>query len=160
MNKFLDVSDAEIFAKVDNDLILPPGWLETMLAVMEAHPELDALGTEPGFAPPLGQNGVARGYKPGPHIGGQGLFRTRAFRRRRPKQHDTFFGMTSFQKRYMNTGWINPDIASFNLDHLPSEPWRSLADRYVANGWSRAWAPYDASKRDYWEWWTKAQSPA
>ncbi len=157
MNAVLDRTNAEIFAKVDNDLILPPGWLDTMLTVMEEHPELDALGTEPGFAPPLGQNGVARGYKPGPHIGGQGLFRTRAFKRRRPQQHDTFFGLTAFQKRYMIAGWIEPDIASFNLDHLPCEPWRSLAADYVANGWSRLWPSYPPSMSDYWAWWLPAE---
>ncbi len=160
MNAVLDRTNAEIFAKVDSDLILPPGWLDTMLTVMEEYPELDALGTEPGFAPPLQPPDIARGYKPGPHIGGQGLFRTRAFRRRRPQQHNTFFGLTEFQKRYMTAGWIDPDIASFNLDHLPCDPWRSLAADYVANGWSRAWSSYDLSFRDYWIWWTAAQVAA
>ncbi len=160
MNKVIDQTDADILGKIDSDLIVPPGWLDTMLDVLDEHPELDALGTEPGFAPPLQPPDVARGYKPGPHIGGQGLFRTRAFRRRRPQQHNTFFGLTEFQKRYMTAGWIAPDIASFNLDHLPCEPWLSLAADYVEKGWSRAWSPYDLSFRDYWIWWTAAQVAA
>ncbi len=153
MNHCLDRTSADTLAKVDSDLILPPRWLETMRGVMEAHPELDALGTEPGFADPVQPDYVKRGYKPAPHIGGQGLFRTRAFEKRRPKQHDRYFGMTQFQRRYMNAGWINPDLASCNLDHLPFEPWRSLAAEYVKQGWSRAWSSYSPEMREYWAWW-------
>jgi glycosyltransferase involved in cell wall biosynthesis len=153
MNHMLDRTDAEIFAKVDNDLILPPGWLPTMLTVMDNNPALDALGTEPGFASPLQPDYVTRGYQPAPHIGGQGLFRTKAFAKRRPKPHDRYFGMTQFQRRYMKTGWVNPDIASFNLDHLPCEPWRSLAADYVREGWSRAWSVYTDAFAEYWDWW-------
>ena len=47
MNHYLSGPGAEIFAKVDNDCIVPPGWLDQSLAVMEAHPELDLLGIEP-----------------------------------------------------------------------------------------------------------------
>src|SRR5689334_18595513 len=38
---------ADVFAKIDNDTIVPPGWLDQCAAVMEAHPELDLLGIEP-----------------------------------------------------------------------------------------------------------------
>ncbi len=152
MNTVLDKTDAEIIAKVDSDLILPPGWLQTMLRVMDEHPELDALGTEPGFAARLHLDFVSRGYLNAPHIGGQGLFRTRAFRRGRPQQKDTFFGMTQFMRRHMTCAWIDPDIAAFNLDHLPFEPWQSLARAYVAKGWSRAWSSYPRSWGNYWEW--------
>ncbi len=155
MNHFLDRSEADLFAKVDNDLVLPPGWLRTMLDVMDRNESLDALGTEPGFAHPLQPDYVTRGYQPAPHIGGQGLFRSRGFKSRRPKQHDRYFGMTQFMRRHMSCGWVSPDIASFNLDHLPGEPWRSLAADYVARGWSRAWPAYSPAMSGYWDWWTR-----
>jgi hypothetical protein len=53
MNLFLgdpfwtNESRPELFAKIDNDTILPPCWLDRCTAVMEAHPELDLLGIEP-----------------------------------------------------------------------------------------------------------------
>lgn len=160
MNWMLDRTEATVFAKVDNDLIVPPGWLGTMLGVIENNPDLDALGTEPGFAHPLQPDYVARGYMPASHIGGQGLFRTRPFARRRPKPHDRFFGLTQFQRKTMRCGWVNPDIAAFNLDHLPFDPWRSLADEYVRRGWSRPWGPYAKSMSDYWDWWAREQVEA
>ena len=47
MNHYLSQHGAEIFAKIDNDVIVPQNWLEQCLSVMEAHPELDLLGIEP-----------------------------------------------------------------------------------------------------------------
>jgi hypothetical protein len=38
---------SEFIAKIDNDLILCPGWLEACLNVMYRHPEVDLLGLEP-----------------------------------------------------------------------------------------------------------------
>jgi glycosyltransferase involved in cell wall biosynthesis len=39
-------SKAPLLAKLDNDTIYPPGWLNIALDVMERHPELDMLGLE------------------------------------------------------------------------------------------------------------------
>src|SRR6185369_3106409 len=36
-------SRAPLLAKLDNDTIYPPGWLNVALSVMHAHPELDML---------------------------------------------------------------------------------------------------------------------
>ena len=38
---------ADLFVKIDNDVIVPPGWLDQCVETMEAHPELDLLGIEP-----------------------------------------------------------------------------------------------------------------
>ncbi len=158
MNAVLDRTKADILGKVDSDLVLPPGWLGTMLDVMQADARLDALGTEPGFAHPVQPDYVKRGYKPAAHVGGQGLFRTRAFAKQRPTQTGTFFGLTHFQRRYMTCGWVDPSIASFNLDHLPFEPWRSLAAEYVTKGWSRTWTTYAPAMSEYWSWWSDQQA--
>lgn len=50
LNDFIRRPGAEIFAKIDNDVIVPPGWLETAAAVMAENPKLDILGLEPAFS--------------------------------------------------------------------------------------------------------------
>ena len=57
MNHFLGIRPGQpmaggpgvhrIFAKIDNDVMVPPGWLDRALAVMDSRPELDLLGLEP-----------------------------------------------------------------------------------------------------------------
>lgn len=48
MNDYVARADpADVVAKIDNDVIVPPGWLDACHAVMEAHPDLDLLGIEP-----------------------------------------------------------------------------------------------------------------
>ncbi len=157
MNHMLDRTQQTVFAKIDNDLIVPPGWLNTMLTVFEENVQLDALGMEPGFATPVQPDYTVRSFKFSSHIGGQGLFRTRAFARRRPKPHMRWFGFTQHQRKHMNTAWVDPDIPAFNLDHLPLEPWSLLTSLYVQKGWSRAWPPYRPEMRAYWDWWTQQQ---
>lgn len=161
MNRYLglvthDGGPASVFAKVDNDLIVCPGWLNQMHAVLDANPGLDVLGLEPGFgqrfdpARPADRSAVrAR------HVGGIGLIRTRVFARGTLRPNDRFFGWTQFQEQHAECGWITPDLPCFLLDHLPVEPWRSLAADYVEQGWARAWPSYADSMRAYWSWWTR-----
>lgn len=47
MNDWLDEPGCDIFAKIDNDVIVPPGWLNAAVGVMEAFPKLGFLGIEP-----------------------------------------------------------------------------------------------------------------
>jgi len=49
MNHYLRTHsrEAEFFAKIDNDAIVPPGWLLECVAVMKKNPELAILGLEP-----------------------------------------------------------------------------------------------------------------
>jgi glycosyltransferase involved in cell wall biosynthesis len=158
MNDALSHCKSEILAKIDSDTIVPPGWLGIMLTVMDEHQHLDALGFEPGFAEPVAPARVKRAFKVAAHIGGQGLFKTRCFTRRRPSQHERYFGMTQFMRKTMQCAWIDPDIAAFNLDHLPFEPWRSLAEEYVTQGFSRPWSSYDRGMSAYWDWWIQEKA--
>lgn len=159
LNRALSIGGAPLIAKVDNDVIVCPGWLETMVGVLDAAPELDALGMEPGFASPVVPLDEPRGYKPAPHIGGVGVFRRRVFRHR-PRGHDRFFGMTEHWQRFAVCGWVDPDLPVFLLDHCPVEPWRSLAAEYVARGWSRPWPLYDEAMSGYWSWFTERAAAA
>jgi cellulose synthase/poly-beta-1,6-N-acetylglucosamine synthase-like glycosyltransferase len=154
MNHVLDRCESGIIGKVDSDCIVCPQWLDRMLEVMDEHPGLDALGTEPGFARPVASTDLKRTYKPARWIGGIGLFRTRVFARRRPAPERRFFGLTNHWRRFAVTGWVDPDLPLFLLDHLPFEPWMSLARDYVRNGWAREWPEkYTPDFEPYWSWW-------
>ncbi len=161
MNHYLDFAPAEIMVKCDNDVVVPPGWLNVLLATAKVNSAMDAIGFEPGFGDglaPIGRLTTPRTVKAGPHIGGVGLIRTRIFQRHRPRANGTFFGWTEFQRHHAKCGWLSPDIPSLLLDHLPTRPWRELSAEYTALGWSRGWPLYDESKRDYYEWWLREQA--
>lgn len=153
MNHALDRYPCDVLAKVDSDVVVCPGWLEAMLEVLANAPEVDALGMEPGFGDRVVDAAEVRSHRPAGWIGGVGLIRTRVFAHHRPQAHDTFHGWTTFQREHVNAAWVTPDLPVFLLDHLPFEPWRSLAAEYVAAGWSRAWPVYPADWSAYWSWW-------
>ena len=180
------VSDS-IFAKIDNDVIVPPGWLKQCLAVMEAHPELDLLGIEPpasrtpapwltGRSIPAPEHDGTRahvadvnsrhGWVPCDAIGGIGLMRRRAFANRPPMQPhgpNGVGGFTDWQWRNKDVvkGWIVPPLKVFLLDRLPVEPWASLSKQYIAEGIQRPWTNYSPEAHDLWDWWltTRAELP-
>lgn len=185
MNAFLaerpadgGVAPTEVWAKIDNDVIVPPGWLDRCLAVMENQPFLDLLGIEPPAsrtrAPwtPRGTKveapewagaghhvygGAFAGYAPCRSIGGIGLFRSRAFAKREAmKPFATYGGFTDWQERQRDLvkGWVVPPLGLFLLDRLPFDPWASLSVEYIAKGWQRPWTPYDLTAGpELWYWW-------
>lgn len=160
MNHTLDHLATEILAKVDNDLLVCPGWLDQMLAVLDANPGLDVLGTEPGFAEPYRpMRPSERSFLPARHVGGIGLIRSRIFARGKLRPNERFFGWTQFQEQHASCGWITPDLPCFLLDHLPVEPWRSLAAEYVERGWSRPWPAMPETMHTYWDWWIHDREP-
>jgi cellulose synthase/poly-beta-1,6-N-acetylglucosamine synthase-like glycosyltransferase len=159
MNHVLDQTKADLLGKVDSDCVVCPGWLEHMLATVNAHPQIDGLGMEPGFAAPVAPLDVARTVKPARWIGGLGIFRTRVFARRRPVQSERFFGLTNHWRRFAVTAWVDPDLPVFLLDHLPIEPWTSLAREYLRKGWSREWPDkYPPEMAAYYDWWVRDQA--
>lgn len=178
MSHFLSWPGTEIFAKIDNDVILPPGWLDQCLQVMEANPELDLLGIEPpasrthapwnvGLKVEAPENRIAgnnAGYARCDAIGGIGLMRRRAFAGRCPMQPhgpNGVGGFTDWQFRHADVckGWIVPPLKLFLLDRLPMEPWASLSRKYIAEGIQRPWTNYALeSAPQLWDWWVKQQS--
>ncbi len=160
MNHALDLDPCTVLAKIDSDVIVCPGWLDRMLDVLDEHPELDVLGMEPGFGGPVAPADEVRGYLPARYVGGVGVIRTRVFDGKRPSAQNRFFGWTKFQVDHVHAGWITPDLPMFLLDHLPFEPWRSLAAEYVERGWSRSWPAYPAGMEPYWSWWPLVEAVA
>lgn len=159
MNHFLARTKAERFAKIDNDIVVCPGWLQAMTATMDAFPEVDLLGMEPGHGERPNEEPFAPGIVKAPHIGGVGLMKVRAFRHRPTLVADGRFGFTEWQHTYEpGSFWISPDLPVFSLDVIPVEPWLSLRERYIKQGINRAWPILDPADSYYWEWWTNDQA--
>lgn len=154
MNHYVSMSTATFFAKVDNDIVLPAGWLEAMMGVYEDHPEIELLGTEAGRMG-VRKDGEPYGFEPGSHTGGVGLFRRKAFTTRPKIEQRGRFGFTEWQHVYRPVrGWVRPDLMVSSLDQIPFDPWRSLSESYIERGWQRRWPVYDERwTRPYWEWW-------
>jgi len=153
MNDYVSTSEAEIFAKIDNDIAVPKDWLEAMLGVMERNPEVELLGMEAARTGLPVENVTRYEFEPGTHMGGVGLVRLSAFDGRRPIPARGRFGWTEWQHRHDPVrGWIKPDLRVVQLDLIPEEPWISLAAEYVERGWSRRWTPYDKLQPWWWEW--------
>jgi glycosyltransferase involved in cell wall biosynthesis len=162
MNWYLEASGeaCEVFAKIDNDFVVCPGWLSEMLSVLSRQPGLDVLGTEPMLGDPVLPLLRGRGIEPATHIGGKGLIRKRVFSLCRPVPagQNGYFGWTQFQTAHpFSRAWISPDLPCFGLDQLPFEPWQSLAEEYEQKGWARRWPPYHEGATAYWQWWLDAQ---
>jgi glycosyltransferase involved in cell wall biosynthesis len=161
MNRMVDRATVEWFAKIDNDIIVPPGWLEAMTGVIERNPRVELLGMEAGRgnARTPSWNGVYH-FQDGSHMGGVGLLCVDSFMRRvRMKDMDGRFGFTEWQHEYRPVrGWIAPDLPVVSLDRVPFEPWLSLSAEYVENGWQREWGLYHEGA-DYWHWWPAGRWP-
>ena len=154
MNDYVALTESEWFVKIDNDIAVPPGWLERLLYVSDGY---DLVGMEAAFTSDY-RGLLAPGYysvqKARHHIGGVGLMRTQAFVHRRPvplsKGRN---GFTIWQHRnHLRVGWITPDLPAVQLDRIPQDPWQSLAADYCMKGWSRPWEPYGSDMSYWWSW--------
>ncbi len=161
MNHFLTQEPRDVFAKIDNDTMVPPGWLNECLTVMEQNPTVDLLGIEPMYpVEAIGSRGEGIGIRRyaeiSGYIGGIGLMRGRAFEASLPRP-DGRMGFTAWQDRTPSVvkAWINPAIPVFLLDRMPMEPWKSLSAEYVAEKWQREWPTYDPAGSALWSWFSK-----
>lgn len=160
MNDYVARSDSERFAKVDNDLALPPGWLDVFVGVMDDDDTIELLGSESPFVgpPPLGWDGkyTCTTWR---HIGGNGLMKTDFFRRTGPMDVHGYHGFTGHQWKWEpRRGWVTPDIMLCLLDRCPIEPWLSLSKHYVKQGWQRPWKTIEPHWSMYWEWFTEKEA--
>jgi GT2 family glycosyltransferase len=155
MVHFIRRAQAPMLAKLDNDTMMPPGWLAESLKVMEQHPELQLLGIEAMY--PTDDFGAAeRSYVPAKFISGLGLYRRKAFERSQPTTYQKWFGLEEWQMAHGSSlirGWIKPALPIFLLDRIPFEPWVSHSDRYITAGIQRSWPRYDpACPLWHWRW--------
>jgi glycosyltransferase involved in cell wall biosynthesis len=161
MAQFIAQAHAPILAKIDNDVMLPPGWLAACLGVLDRHPELALLGIE-ALYPVDEAPACVRGYTPAPFVSGLGLYRREAFAGSLPAAHDRWFGFEEWQQAQgdrLGRGWLTPALPIFLLDRTPLEPWRTLTRDYVRRGWQRPWPAYDLAAT-LWRWRWPDGSPA
>jgi glycosyltransferase involved in cell wall biosynthesis len=159
MNDAIALTEADAIIKIDNDIALPPGWLERLLAVAERHPKYALIGMEAGWTGSYVGLRRPREYAitKARHIGGIGLMRVRAFETRRPLPlslgKNGRAGFTIWQHRYhVPAGWVTPDLPVVQFDRIPVEPWASLSHHYVEAGWARPWPPYEHDMAPWWDW--------
>lgn len=160
MNRFLKTAQADYFLKLDNDIAVPPGYLDELVSVVEGDPTIDLLGMEAGrMGYPGSLGGPGSEWEPGEprfeegsHIGGVGLMRREAFRTEIPARGR--MGFTAYQgNNHMRRGWIVPDLMVPQLDRIPTEPWTSLGVDYIKSGFQRPWPAMDARwTAPYWTW--------
>ncbi len=154
MLKALTISSTPLIAKIDSDTVVPPGWLDACLPVMEANQDLWALGVEARWDDPnpVSADGP-RTYIESKFVGGIGLFRRKAWEGAVPRKAP-FQGWTEHQsKQSWKKGWIAPLVRTFLLDHLPMPRFKGLNERYVTEGWQRdVWGSYQDSNSTLWEW--------
>ncbi len=146
MNAHLRDDPTPIFAKIDNDVLVPKYWLGELLNVMDRNDDLSFLGLE--AFDPVEPGQIDRTYRKARFIGGIGLMRTAAFGG--PVLDETIgrYGFGVFQENHplITKGWLTPALPVFLLDRLPQEPWCSLSRKYALHGWQRTWAPYHAER--------------
>lgn len=162
MVDFINSATAPMLAKIDNDAMVPPGWLRQSLEVFVRHPELSLLGIEAIYPFEDGAN-VTRTFTPADFISGLGLYRREAFGNSVPIPFKKWFGLEEWQMQQgagLVRGWINPALPVFLLDRCPLEPWKSYSDSYISRGLQRPWQKYD-SRSKLWRWrWPDSQSDA
>jgi hypothetical protein len=164
------------FAKIDNDTIVPPGWLDACVEIA-ATDNTDLIGIETRYCqyPPMKPDWYpVIKYRTTDHVGGIGLFRRAMFEQcpltvltaqeqaayRANGRDPRYYGFTEWQWAHPDVRkcWIDPPLPVFLLDHLPFAPWKSLGEEYVSKGWQReSWGYYHPVKdRGLWEWWLNA----
>lgn len=152
MVHFIEGAHAPVLAKIDNDTMVPPGWLAAAAGVMDRHPDLHFLGIE--AMRPVAEGVMERSASPARCISGLGLYRRVAFEKSRPVAYARWHGFEEWQVAQhppLTVGWLDPAVPVFLLDRCPFEPWRSLTDGYVRCGWQRAWDRYPIDSR-LWQW--------
>ena len=169
---------APLIAKIDNDTLLPPGWLDVAHWSLTHQPGIDLLGIEAyGELSKWPESMRHVPYRltsqPIDHIGGIGLFRRSAFTRHplpdvdkvksfyrekfpgNPESAYAYFGFTEWQWAHpdVTKAWLTPALPIALMDHLPFEPWRGLSKEYVTRGWQRdvGWE-YGGEASGLWEW--------
>jgi glycosyltransferase involved in cell wall biosynthesis len=175
-NLYLRQPGQEFLIKIDNDAMMPPGWLKPTMQVMQDHRELGILGLS---AVNLCADIHAKRWTYTPAIvGGICAMRTSAFNCCIPWDGGRYGGAQMWQSdhsmptnivctgpfrpenpphKWAGTGWISPGLPVFLLDHVPFEPWRSLSKKYIENKWQRDCGSYSIDD-NIMSWWCHADN--
>jgi hypothetical protein len=168
-------SETEWFVKVDNDVVVCPGWLNVVDELIRFYDKFDLLGMEARFGEDSSQSPLmfdkkypkqtGQRFTPkADFIGGVGAMRYSTFSRfpdlgrhgllSIPEIRYHGFGQWQTRHPEIKKAWIDPPLPTFLLDHLPFEPWKSLSERYIVEGIQRRqWGEYGEEYSKLWEWW-------
>jgi len=143
----------DFLAKIDNDVVVPPYWMDHCVEILDGNPKISFLGTVARDSKPFDASDEAERSTIGvKNIGGVGLFRTKPFKRTMPKGANKYFGFQGFQSQSGGgCAWVHPNMRCFLLDKVPVEPWRGLTKNYISKGYQRSWQPYKKDP-DFWSW--------
>lgn len=153
MARHISESSGEIIAKIDNDTMVPPGWLSECVGLLDRNPSVALLGIEARFRHIQQVPFESRVCVPAQFVGGIGLWRRSVFSESSPKSSHGPFGWQDWQIQNPSakSAWIEPCIPVYLLDRMPLEPWTSLSERYVRDGWQRSWPKYPIDSQ-LWRW--------
>jgi len=154
---------SEYFIKIDNDFVVPPGWLGAVNSIL-AYQDWDLLGLEARHGEESSKHSrhairvtKDRSTTRADFIGGVGAMRYAVFERFPDlKAHEKYFGFGIWQGKHMEVSkaWIDPPLRCFLLDHLPFEPWKSISEEYTKAGIQRRqWGYYGEEHSKLWSWW-------
>lgn len=153
-NDFISRSEAEFVATLDNDAMVPPGWLGIGLEVLQNNPELQVLGLE--------QRGIKGNppytYRPSNSLDGLYIARRSLFEGKSlPGAITPYEGWSQWLKaNQIRMGWIVPSLPVFLLDRIPFSPWIDLSQKYEALGWQRPLTTqarlYSSEDAHLWSW--------
>jgi glycosyltransferase involved in cell wall biosynthesis len=139
LNEVCQNTEAEYIAKIDNDILILPQYLETLYGVSEKKENLDIAFLAPtvnGEFPPKLQETLTTSNAA--HIGGIGLFRRKVFLKYGAiKSNKRFFGFTVYQKRALRDGWKACWLGGLEVVDLDGCAIYSKVRQNVKNGWSR-----------------------
>lgn len=146
-------SESEYVAKVDNDAMMPPGWLGVGLEVAQINVDLDLLGIAFRDGLPARAGETEFSYSDARFIGGIGLFRRKVLEKIEVGPPAATQHWAGINQADMHVGWLKPGMAVFLLDWLPFSPWVDHSERYEALGWQRRWGRYSDRDTKMWDWW-------
>lgn len=151
-NDFILRSEARIVIKLDNDVIMPPGWLTVARGLLHTHEELQVLGLEEHDyrKPPVGPFTYSRAtWVGGLYAARRSLFKPEDM----PEPNGTYHGWQSWHmNKQLRCGWIDPTLPVFLLDRLRFDPWATLSKHYRDKGWQRPWRQYPMHRSALWSW--------
>jgi hypothetical protein len=145
-------SKTDFICKVDNDCLLPFGWLNAGVGVMDRDPSLDLLGIayRDDVTPHCGEQLYT--YKVSSFIGGIGVYR-RDLLKDLPVEILPVQNWRGIWQQEMKVGYLSPSLPVCLLDWMPWDPWVTLSERYEAIGWQRRWGRYGKDNVRLWQWW-------
>ncbi|MBL7645461.1 MAG: glycosyltransferase family 2 protein [Candidatus Hydrogenedentes bacterium] len=139
-NWFLTEAEGPYLAKVDDDLLMPAGWIQRIVSAYQANPDVGVLGTWPFMAEDIRPELAERKVVPlqggdsmmlNCWVGGNGVVVKKELVKKigliRKKESFPRWMMRACAKGY-NVGWLYPFIVCENLDDPRSEFCRIKTD--------------------------------